>query len=170
MSYTIHKGRHRPRWWFFLLWPWIGYEKKSITRLVRFDFNCKYDLHGEEDDLDVNKLFGLGYFWNKKESARFGWNYNNVTGKIDVFAYYHTAGTMDFARLCHVSVGLKYMMILEIHDSSYSFFVINTHNGLVEGQKVIEKPHKKRWSYNLGFFFGGTQKAPHDITVEIEKS
>lgn len=169
MLATINKNHCRPRWWFFLLWPWIGHDKKSVTRKVCFGFNCVYDLPGTDDDPDVNKIFGLGYLWDKNNSARFGWNYNNQTAKVDLFAYYHVNGQRDFTKICEVVIGVQYLMILNIHDSSYSFSVVNLSNGLSIGNMTISKTHKKKWSYNQGMYFGGTQKAPHDITIEIKK-
>jgi hypothetical protein len=169
MQVTIHKNHRRPRWWPFLLWPWIGYGVKGITRSVFFDFNCKYDLPGEDDDPDVNKIFGLGYFPKGKESARFGWNYNIVTGKINVFAYYHRDGVAEFTKICEVLIGVPYMMILNVHDLSYSFSVVNMRNVMTVGNVMISKLHTKKFSYRQGLYFGGTQKAPHDITIEIKK-
>lgn len=173
MTITIHKNKRRPRWWFFLLWPYIGYNKKSITRKVTFHLNWQYKLTAkgddpDADDMDVNKLFGIGYFWNKKESARFGCNYNNQTKKIDTFAYYHVNGQRDFTLVAEVLIGIEYLMTLNIHDMSYAFSVVNP-EGNTLGNVMIPKTHKKKWSYKLGAFFGGTQVAPHDITTEIKK-
>lgn len=169
MKLTINKGHRRPHWWILLLWPWFAYNKKSITRQVYFDFSCNYDLPGTDDDLDVNKLFGLGYFWNKKESARFGWNYNNLTQKINLFAYCHLNGKIDFTKICELAIATNYLLILNIHDLSYSFSVMNLRTTKVVGELNISKPHRKKLSYNQGLYFGGTQKAPHDITIEIKK-
>lgn len=169
MKLTIHTNHRRPPWWIFLLWPWFACEKKSIARQVCFFPNCKYDLPGIEDDLDVNKLFGIGYFWNKRESARFGWNYNNQTSKIDLFAYTHRGGQVDFVRICELMVASNYLLILNVHDLSYSFEVINLKDSEAVGLLNISKAHKKKLSYNLGLYFGGTQKAPHDVTIEIKK-
>jgi len=43
---------------------------------VTFTESCRYDLK-TADQLDVNKLCGIGYLpGHHKESARFGWRYN----------------------------------------------------------------------------------------------
>ena len=169
MKQTIHTGHRKPRWWAFILFPWLAHDKKSVSRKVTFGLNCVYDLEGEEDDLDVNKIFGLGYLWNKDDSARFGWNYNNITNRVDLFAYYHVNGLRDFTKICSVSVGLQYLMILNINDQSYSFSVASISTGDEIGNHIVIKTHKKKWSYNMGMYFGGTLKAPHDITIEINK-
>lgn len=168
MTITIHNNHRRPLWWIFLLWPWIGRNKKSITREVCFGLNCDYDLQGTEDDFDVNKIFGIGYLWDKNDSARFGWNYNNDTKKVDLFAYYHIDGNRDFTKIGECTIGISYIMILNIRDLSYSFSVVNTNTGL-SAEMSIPKTHKKKWSFNQGMYFGGTLKAPHDITIQIKK-
>lgn len=175
MTYTIHKGNHRPRWWFFRLWPWFGYKVKSVSRKVCFAQNCWYQFkppfgrerHPDQDD--VNKLFGIGYMWNRKNSARFGWNYNIATENINLFAYYHFNGNVEFTKICEVSIGINYLMILNIHSESYSFSVVNMVDGSAEQPIDIRKRHDKEFSYNLGPYFGGNQKAPRDITIEINK-
>lgn len=167
MTLTIHKGKHRPRFWWLQLRIW--HNKKSISRKVTFGSNCNYDLPGDADDLDVNKLFGLGYFWNKKESARFGWNYNKLTNKIDLFAYYHLNGVMNFKKICDVFMGSEYLMILNIYDGNYSFAAWSVNDGLPVGDTLIEKPHAKKWSYALGCYLGGNKTLDHDITIEIKK-
>lgn len=169
MTLTIHKGKRRPHWWPFLLFPWLGYDVKSMTRTVYFDFNCKYDLPGEDDDPDVNKIFGLGYLPTGKESARFGWNYNLQSGKINIFAYYHSGGVVGFTKICEVLIGVKYMMILSAHSTLYSFSVVNMRNYITVGTLTVTKSHKRKLSYRQGLYFGGTQVAPHDITIEITK-
>ena len=69
MNYRIHKGKHRA-------WPPVFglFWKKEMSRDVYFDLSAKYDLPGDADDEDVNKLFGFGFFPSHHiESARFGW-------------------------------------------------------------------------------------------------
>jgi hypothetical protein len=168
MTLTIHKNKRRPRWWPFLLFPWIGYRVKSISRTVYFDFSSKYDLPGTDDDLDVNKIFGIGYFPKGKESIRFGWNYNLQTGKINLFAYYHSQGVAGFEKICEIQSCRHYMLTLNIHEVSYSLSVV-MQNGLAVGNITVPKKHNKKLSYRQGIYFGGTQKAPHDINIEIKK-
>lgn len=141
-----------------------------MSRDVVFGLNCMYDLPGTDDDLDVNKIFGFGYLWDTKESARFGWNYNPTTGRIDVFAYYHVGGQRDFKKICDVVMGINHLMILTVTPFSYGFSVINDRKGDVIGSEIVPKRHKKKWSYNLGMYFGGTLPAPNDVTIEINKA
>lgn len=155
--------------WWLKLFPWIRLKVKSVSRKVIFHSNCAYNLPGEEDDADVNKIFGLGYLWNKKESARFGWNYNNITNKIDLYAYYHVGGVMDFKFICDAFLGKEYLMILNIYQRHYSFSVWSDTDATAIGDKMVGKTHQKKWSFNQGMYFGGTYPAPQDITIEIKK-
>lgn len=141
-----------------------------MTYRVTFDFTANYDLQCDDND-DVNKLFGFGYFWNRKESARFGWNYNLQTGKINLFAYTHVNGEMSFQKLCEINRSYLYDLTLEELSDRYFFNVKDARSGLPVTLAVnsVSKMHQKKWSYHLGLFFGGNQKAPHSITVEITK-
>lgn len=119
------------------------------------------------DQNDVNKIFGIGYMWTGKNSARFGWNYNIQTDKINLFAYYHTNSPKgEFDKICEVEIGVTYLLILNIHERSYRFSVITEE---CEKSIDINRKHKKKLSYNQGLYFGGQQRAPHDITIEINK-
>ena len=58
-TYTIKAGKHRA-------WPFrfgLYWFKKKICFRVSFDQSCKYQL-ADDDQLDINKLFGVGYFPN----------------------------------------------------------------------------------------------------------
>lgn len=169
MKFTIKKGRHRPGNWWKCIRIWCN--KKSLSYRVTFDFTANYDLQGPDND-DVNKLFGFGYFWNlHKESARFGWNYNLQTGKVNLFAYTYVNGQRSFTKLCEISRTYLYdLTLIELPDR-YVFDVKDGRTGLPITLTInsVSKLHHKKWSYHLGLYFGGNQKAPHSITVEMTK-
>lgn len=164
MILIIHRGKHRPSGWIRQLRVWFN--KKSISRRVSFYSSCAYDLKGD-DQADVNKLFGLGYLWNKKDSARFGWNYSLITGKINIYAYVHLSGVVSFNKVCDVPMGAPTRMTIYINDHSY-FFSVTNYAGKEVASTSIDKPHKKKLSYALGLYFGGNRVAPQDIKVMIE--
>jgi hypothetical protein len=175
MIQTIKKGKHRPGNWWKCIRLW--HNKKSITRLVRFDFTARYDLPAGDGE-DLNKLFGLGYFWNKKDSARFCWKWNEATQRVGLYAYYHVAGMkdsrnvngpMDFKYLFDLNRSLWYRLELQITDEAYKFTVSNLGQTIEFKSLWIPKHHKKKWNFYLGLYFGGNRTAPHPITVEIKK-
>lgn len=175
MKLTIHKGKQRPRWWWLMQRLWFN--KRELVRYVKFDFSAKYELPGE-DGSDVNKLFGIGYLWNGKESARYGWRWDNETEKVVLFAFYHKAGMkdsqnvmgeMDFVKLYSLERNTWYRLSIYITEYKYIFRISSRNDVICFNEKMVDKSHKKNWGYYLGFFFGGNQKAPHDISIEMKK-
>lgn len=166
MIVTIHKGKHRS-------WPpIIGlFFKKRMERIVSFDITAKYDLPGTEDDEDVNKLFGFGFFpSHHKESARFGWTWDNSTGKIVLWAYCYRDGERSITRICEIATYQRVKLSIDIIGNVYSFTVTDALNQYyVYGGIDILIEHKKIIGYKLGCFFGGNKPAPHDITIKISK-
>lgn len=57
----------------------------TISRRVKFNSNCAYDL-GNEDQKDWNKVFGIcfGVRGIHKNSLRFGWRWNTMKQKIEL--------------------------------------------------------------------------------------
>jgi hypothetical protein len=170
MIFTTHKGKRRPAGWWKRLRLWRN--KKTISVLVMFDQSAQYKLPAD-DQADTNKLFGLGFLWNRKYSARFCWNWNEQTHKINLYAYFHRAGmtdsanvngAMDFVKLMELELFQFYRLSLRVRPDNYEFLV-SSQSGQLEHKSIkVSKGHKKRWSYWLGPYFGGTRKAPHDIT------
>lgn len=168
MKYTIHKGKRKPPFWWLSFRLWFC--KRSITRLVYFNTSAKYDLPGTDDDPDVNKLFGIGYLWNHHtDSARFGWNYDQILGKVNIFAYTYVNGVRSFTRICQVNKFNFYRMTLIIRDGQYFFQVSNPRKPEEYSRYITEFSHKKKFCVKLGLYFGGSKPAPHNITIEIKK-
>lgn len=165
MTFTIHKGKHRPKSWWTRLRLW--YNHRSIHHRVTFFSSCKYDLKSD-DNQDVNKLFGIGYFWNKKHSARFGWNYAFIPDRINIYAYCHISGVVKWEYICSVALNDEYLFMLNINQKSYNFLVIDYDSGSAIVERTIAKGHTKKLGYALGLYFGGNQTAPHDMSVQIK--
>lgn len=166
MVHTIHKGKHRA------FPPIIGLHLKPwMERDVVFDNTAAYDLPGSTDDDDVNKLFGFGYIngGHHKDSARFGWNYNNKNGRIRLFAYCYVNGMRIIQELCEVLPHKKVRLI--ISESLGGRYVFSAHDGYNNwwqmGVANIGFTHKKKWKYKLGCYFGGNNPAPQTITIKI---
>lgn len=143
-----------------------------MERDVVFDETAAYDLP-EEDTNDVNKLFGFGYLngGHHKDSARFGWNYNNKTGRIRLFAYCYVNEKRIIEELCEVLPHKKVRLIISVtQDGNYYFSVHDGYNDwVVKGVANISFTHEKKLRYRLGCYFGGNNPAPHDIIIKISK-
>lgn len=166
MTLTIHKGKHRPKWWWLRLKLWRG--KESLRYKVTFDFNCVYDLRNTDQN-DINKLFGIGYFPHHKDSARFGWRYDLGKKLFILSAYCYVHGqrfTQDVAQCSFQPVICE---IVKFPDY-YEFTVSQAENFHLLGRKTIPYWHKKKWSYALGVFFGGNRPAPQDMSIKIHKA
>lgn len=144
-----------------------------MERDIVFDETAEYSF-GTEDDLDVNKLFGFGYFngWHHKDSARFGWNYNYGAGKIRIYAYCYVNGEKVIKEICEILPHKKIRCYIgeDVYNNQYVFTVHDGYNNWHEiGVAHVPFTHKKRWKYKLGCFFGGNNSAPHEITIKISK-
>ncbi len=168
MNYRVPKGQH-------YAWPpafGLYWQIKRMHRVVTFDITAKYDLPGTEDDEDVNKLFGWGYLngGHHKDSARFGWNYNNTTSRVALWAYCYINGERVMKWICEVPTYLKLLCQIDKIGNVYSFTVADPHNTYyVYGGLDIRFEHNKKLAYKLSCFFGGNNPAPHDITIKISK-
>lgn len=168
MTHAIYKNNHRA-------WPpiWGPLTKHWMERDVVFNETAAYDLPGTEDDDDVNKLFGFGYIngGHHQDSARFGWNYNNSTGRIRLFAYCYTNGTRVIHQLGEVLPHKKVRLVVQdIPGKYYSFSVHDGYNNWHQlGAVRIPHTHSKKWKYKLGCFFGGNNPAPHTIKIKITR-
>lgn len=165
MIFTTHKGKHRA-------WPWVLalFFGNKIVRDIEFDISAKYDLQ-TEDNKDVNKLFGFGFFpSHHDQSARFGWNYNAVLNSINIFYYCYVDGKRAFRQLCTIPLYTRVRMSIDVINKVYSFTVTDPKNEWrVYGGIDVPFTHTKKFGYRLGCFFGGNNPAPHDITIKISK-
>lgn len=144
-----------------------------MERDVVFDSTAAYELTDPLDKDDVNKLFGFGYFngGHHKDSARFGWNYNTISGKIRIYAYCYVNGEMIIKYLCEVMIYKKVRLLICISLSNrYSFSVHDGYNNWHQlAHQDVEFTHQKKWRYKLGCFFGGNNTAPQEIKIKISK-
>lgn len=163
MLYTIKKNKHRA-------WPirlGLYFAKKKLRYRVCFDQSCKYDLGGE-DQLDINKLFGIGYFPNHhKNSARFGWRYNVDTNKIELFAYCYVDGVRVTDHITSIPLNVVVTLQLNITKDFYHFIVVKDS---FDTRTPIQHSNKRNIGYPLGIYFGGNKPTPHKIKIKLKKA
>jgi len=161
-TYTIRKSKHaaKPR----MIGLWLN--KKTISYRVAFDLNCRYQFNNA-DQLDLNKLFGIGFLWSHhKDSARFGWRYNEDTNKIEVFTYCYVGGERISEYMTSLSFNRSYDFSITVEDDCYRF-AVRKDNG-THGHTVFFN-HRKRIAYPLGVYFGGNNPAPHSMNIYMKK-
>lgn len=144
-------------------------EKRSsdfIRKIVEFKEGCLYQLEGE-DEFDINKLFGVGFGDHRRCSGRFGWN--SVDGKLNVYAYVRNRGVMQWAHIMSCSPNESLDMFLKTGNGYYEFSILRS-----GGERwQVKLGRESYWlhdllPYRLYPYFGGTSKAPHDMTIHMK--
>lgn len=165
MTLTIKKGKHRRTQWWRQLSVWI--DKREIAREVMLHGSCVYDL-GTVDQADHNKLFGIGYLWDKRESARIGWRWDTDKYKFVLSLYCHVGGRIEFTDLCDIIPFQRAKCFLRVRTGFYEAEVLTEDGSVQLGRDSITHSHKKRMAVQLGLFFGGNNACPHDMKIEIK--
>lgn len=161
MVYKIKKGKHRA-------WPLslgLFFKATTIRKTVVFGAGCNYWLEGL-DMIDTNKLFGLAFIPEgvHKESARFGWRYDNAKS-IVLSAYCYVNGERIIKELCKVPRFQKITCALYVQKENYVFDVLI--DGAPQASERVPKYHNRKLAYKLGVYFGGNQTAPQTMEIEL---
>lgn len=164
-TYIIPKG-----WHYSLHLPKLyDGEKEIFTGEFMFDESAIYD-HGGIDQLDVNKLWGVGYGniftqGHLFNSIRLGWNWNKDIHLVDWWLYNHNNGARSIQFIESVPLYKKtsFELILDYNDDKV-LLTTPTYNKLTYG---FNYP-KDRLGYYLFPYFGGNRVAPHMIKNKIE--
>jgi hypothetical protein len=162
--FTIDKGKHYSNC--LKVKPHIL--KKNIKHKISFDENSSYNLESN-DQMDINKLFGISYGFHHKNSARFGWRWDLKKNKMEILAYVYNKGKRikeweEDIFIAHIELLDFYEMEIQTHKKYYKFIIKKESNG--ETYETTVKHGKTCfWGYELFPYFGGNRKAPHDITI-----
>lgn len=144
--------------------PVLLINPKKISYNVMFTPSCRYQL-GDDDQADINKLFGIGYFpSHKMHSVRIGWRWDEQAGKIELLAYGRKDWYMKYKPIGHVETGQWVKM--EIHQKWGEY-----HDIKIDGMPtatIYVSPNPV--GYLLRPYFGGNKKAPHDMWIEMRRS
>lgn len=158
---VIKKGTHAP----FRL-PELLLDQQRLAAKVVFTNSCAYNI-GIKDQADINKLFGIGYFpSHHKNSVRFGWRYVIELDAIEMFAYWYSNKERKSHHLCFVSLEKEHLYILNIMEIGHTLTIYD--NTKTIGSFVIGDVLGRSFGYLLRPYFGGNQKAPHDIEIKID--
>ena len=165
----IRKGFHYPFPFIWLAFPFWVKKNSPTFRKANFMFtdSCMFDLH-DEDQWDVNKLFGFSIGYHHKTSFRFGWRPKLKENKIQVVAYEYHDGvrqrTKPIIGLLELNKWYDFTIIYDPKQKISYYFV-------KKGVTTNEVNIKKNWGlgYTLGAYFGGNEKAPQDIIIYRKK-
>jgi hypothetical protein len=181
----IKKGTHRPFFRFFKILA----DKESIRYKVTFTPSCRYNI-GAEDQGDINKLYGIGYFTNKilvykkfkifgKEislptfrpmhhynSMRFGWRYDINRDQIEILSYYYHKSVRYSESIGFLNIGVEYVFVMDLAENSHILSIFCYGITLCD---ILVPLNSMDIGYLLRPYFGGNQKAPHNIEIKFKK-
>lgn len=151
----IKQGTHAP-----LRLPQLLIKPKLLVYRVTFTESCRYDIGNDQGD--INKLFGIGYFPHHHDnSVRIGWNYNIVSGKIQLWAYWYADGVRQWSYLRSADFGVPYYFKICIDEGEHTIDV--------SGRRFSIYLKPQSIGYLLRPYFGGNRKAPHTIFIDMKK-
>mgnify|MGYP001439792087 CR=1 FL=1 len=156
-KYVIKKGNHVSGY----RWN-TTYENKFNIEVI-FDESAKYTTVDPVNQYDVNKLWGVSDCGNNHSdnSIRFGWRWLNDS--LEILWYRRVAGQFDFEKITTVNLHETNRMHLSINKNSYELRV----NGVI---KTVSRPCSQDFKrYKLYPYFGGDERAPHNITIRIKE-
>jgi len=159
-KYTIKKGSHYSG---FHLSPF--YDKNIAKYEVVFSKSCIYDLQNQ-DQYDVNKLFGLSYGYHHIDSVRFGWRADG--DKIEISAYCYRDGERLIKEMCHIDIDKPYLFEIKNIGSYYELELKDESSGFFSYARIA-KPAIIKLGYRLFPYFGGNQIAPHEMEILMRK-
>jgi hypothetical protein len=158
----IKSGRHYPLIW--IPTPIIVNKHCPTTKTTSFMFtsSCLYDFN-DNDQLDINKLFGFSIGLHHNNSFRLGWRPSSNNNSIEILTYEYINGIRQKPKIIttvDLNIWVHVLISYNPNENSILYFV----DGNCYKHEVI--PIKKNgFGYMLGFYFGGNKKAPQDIIV-----
>jgi hypothetical protein len=151
---TIKKGTHAP-----LRLPHLILEPKVLKYEVTFMPSCVYYIG--DDQSDINKLFGIGYFpFHRWDSVRFGWRYG-AGNYVAIFSYCYIGKERIYKMIGMVEIGKAHTFVLTPGQSSHTLHVLG--KGIYQTVPL----QRQGTGYLLRPYFGGNQAAPHDIEIKM---
>lgn len=168
MVHSIKKNKHKSsdrEIRFFLF-------KNKINRNVLFNNNCDY-VFNDNDQYDINKLFGFSFGFHHKNSARFGWRWDVEKKNMEILAYVYRNSKRvkeweENIHICNIGMLESSKMEIKVEKGYYIFSVKKTNiESNIEYSLKIKHGRKCFWGYFLNPYFGGNKKAPHDMTIML---
>lgn len=151
----IQRNTHAP-----LRLPRLLVKPRLLAYRIGFTESCRYDIG--RDQGDINKLFGVGYFPSRHDnSVRIGWNYDIVSGKINLFAYWYVGGSRKWQYLRSVEIGQPYY---------FKIYIDGNHHRIDAAGRIYHvEVNSTKIAYLLRPYFGGNRTAPHTMIIDLER-
>jgi len=162
MNFLIKRGKNYSNQYIYKFLNILN-TNRFLKYQVVFNNTCKYELPIDDQE-DINKLFGYSLgFDHHKDSARFGWFYQD--GTIHLYAYVYDNGVRKSKLIKNIDLNNTYILTLVDEGKNWLFSVDDGWS--IVGQVRIEKSCDFKIGYKLWPYFGGNNPAPHDITIQM---
>ncbi len=159
-NFKIRKDSH-----FCLHLPKFQYNLQELNFIANFDSNCEYIIN-PEDQLDINKLYGISFGHHLKNSFRVGWTYNPNKKVIELWAFLHQDSKMSWEYLGDTIVEKNTKFNIQFR-RNINTIVINW--GDNQKEIITYKFPENKLGYYLFPYFGGTQPSPNTLNIKIEQ-
>lgn len=159
VKYTIPKGeRYSDKTGYNL----VKYQQLSF--IVKFDSSAIYTTQKESNQHDINKLYGFSdnNGQHHQFSARFGWRWSN--NALRLFGYIYNNGAVSVKELGTVVIGSENICSIKVNSNTYTFSLKGKETSM---PRLSTTPTAE--GYKLYPYFGGTEMAPHTITISIKE-
>ncbi len=174
MKKIIFKKLHRPVQLPAFLFPMgclMTGAHYTIHRRVKFHSNCAYDLKNDKQK-DWNKLFGVsfGLLGIHKNSARFGWRYNKDTQLIELCTIVYKDGFPERRHIEGEDLPLDQWVDMWIYYAMQpdgNIYIDFRVNGRTVNPEFVNTGAMMYFGCDL--YFGGTSRAPHRMTVSVNR-
>lgn len=185
MRYIWHPDTHATMG---IRFPKLRINPSAARWRVVFEKGCDYVMRDpsrpdglHEDQWDWNKGCGFSYdlLTNHKDSVMWSWRYNPLTQLIEVGLYAHVDGkALKFGKpLASVAIGDAVEINLSVnYEGKYYFMEFIAYRGtqiaeLMEATREnrVDFTHKKCLVREINPWFGGQQKAPQRMSIQVDR-
>lgn len=152
--FIIKKGHHES---FSGAYP---IEESTLNFKAVFDSSAIYAISDSENVTDVNKLFGMTDcgIANHVNSARIGWRW--FQDSLQLFAYVYSNGKRSITYMTSAIIGREIDCSISAVQNKYIFRI----NDVFCTQERVCNENDRFMLYP---FFGGDERAPHNIAIKI---
>ena len=161
--FTIPKGAHYSGLHVTLV------SQATLSFQATFDNSAIYTTVNPVNQTAINKLYGFSdcLTVHHDNSARFGWTWNLVTLKIDLWAYtYANGGAFHDVYIGSINPNETHQYEIQTSGLTYLFLLDGVQVAVAERGCSDAVAN----GYRLYPYFGGVETAPHAITITVTEN
>lgn len=165
MKYYIHKKHHYSNFGLQCLIPKIHFGVRQLKFKMILDSECWWFGPRNTDDYDINKIYGISYGHHHTNSLRIGWVPDfNSTSTIKLYGYWYQNKIRNFQYLCDVLTDFEYDIKINVYENN-TYIYVNDNKLIID----FHLPDKFLCGYYLYPYFGGNNKSPNNMMINIKK-